>query len=95
MAIYDHRLPPGMSLPQDDDEERRKLTVIVIRELAAVLANLADDADIERLARSLIATVHGHCTYALDGSFTLMGETDPVGLALDRVREAIAAASAA
>ena len=44
------------------------------------------------LARSLIATVHGHCTYALDGSFALMGETDPVGLALDRVREAIAAA---
>jgi len=59
--------------------------------LAAVLPH-ADEADIQRLARSLIATVHGHCTYALDGSFALMGETDPVGLALERVREAIAAA---
>lgn len=92
MAIYDHRLPPGMPLPQGDDEERRQLTLIVIRELAAALPHMAD-VDVERLARSLIATVHGHCTYALNGSFELMGETDPVGLALARVREAVSAAS--
>ena len=91
MAIYAHRLPDGMTLPPEDDETRRELTLIVVRELAAVLPQ-ADEADIQRLARSLIATVHGHCTYALDGSFALMGEADPVGLALDRVREAIAAA---
>lgn len=91
LAIYDHRLPPGMALPVDDDETRRGLTFIVIRELAAVLPQLDGD-EVERLARSLIATVHGHCTYALNGSFELMGEKDPVGLALNRVREAIAAA---
>jgi len=90
-AIYAHRLPEGMELPAGDDEARRELTLIVIRELGAALPGKAD-TDIERLARSLIATVHGHCTYALDGSFALMGETDPVGLALERVREAIAAA---
>jgi AcrR family transcriptional regulator len=91
MAIYDHRLPPGMALPPEDDEIRRELTSIVIRELSAVLPERSE-SEVERLARSLIATVHGHCTYALNGSFELMGETDPVGLALARVREAIAAA---
>ncbi|HEX6741537.1 MAG TPA: TetR/AcrR family transcriptional regulator [Sphingomicrobium sp.] len=92
LAIYDHRLPPGMAPPPEDDETRRQLTTIVIRELAAVLPEIAE-RDLERLARSLIATVHGHCTYDLNGSFALMGETDPVGLALGRVREAIAAAA--
>ena len=91
LAIYDHRLPSGMELPPDDNETRRELTLIVIRELAALLPAM-DELAVERLARSLIATVHGHCTYALNGSFALMGETDPVGLALGRVREAIAAA---
>ena len=91
LAIYDHRLPPGMALPEDDDEMRRQLTFIVIRELAAALPRVGSE-DIERLARSLIATVHGHCTYALNGSFELMGEHDPVGLALERVREAVDAA---
>ena len=94
MAIYDHRLPPGMSLPPEDDEKRRELTLIVIREVGALLPNLSD-SEIQRLARSLIATVHGHCTYALNGSFELMGETDPVGLALSRARESIAAAKIA
>ena len=90
-AIYAHRLPEGTTLPAGEDEARRELTLIVMRELGDVLSGKSD-ADVERLARSLIATVHGHCTYALDGSFALMGETDPVGLALDRVREAITAA---
>jgi AcrR family transcriptional regulator len=93
MAIYDHRLPPGMGLPPDEHDTRRQLTLIVIAELTALLPD-SSEIDIERLARSLIATVHGHCTYALNGSFELMGETDPVGLALARVREAIAAARA-
>src|SRR5690348_4916797 len=31
MAIYDHRLPHGTPLPPDEDEERRELTIIVIR----------------------------------------------------------------
>jgi AcrR family transcriptional regulator len=94
MAIYDHRLPPGMAMPDRDMEKRRALTRIVFQEIARQLPSRSE-ADIEHLARSLIATVHGHCTYELNDSFALMGEKDPVELALGRVREAIAAASKA
>jgi AcrR family transcriptional regulator len=90
MAIYDHRLPEGMGLPPEDEQIRRELTLIVIRELSALLSGRGE-VEVERLARSLIATVHGHCTFSLNGSFELLGETDPVALALDRVRESIAA----
>ena len=47
-----------------------------------------------RLARSLVATVHGHCTFALNGTFALMGESEPLELALARVRESLAAGGA-
>ncbi len=36
----------------------------------------------EGLARSLIATVHGHCAFALSGTFALLGETAPLELAI-------------
>ena len=93
MAIYDHRLPDGMAMPEPDMEKRRALTRIVFREIARQLPNSSEN-EIEHLARSLIATVHGHCTYELTGSFALMGEREPVELALGRVRETIAAAAA-
>lgn len=92
MAIYDHRLPPGMAMPEQDMETRRALTRIVFKEVSRRLPQRSD-AEIEQLSRSLIATVHGHCTYELNGSFALMGEREPVELALARVRESIAAAS--
>ena len=91
MAIYDHRLPPGMSMPERDMDKRRALTRIVFQEIARQLP-ARSDGEVEQLSRSLIATVHGHCTYELNGSFALMGEKDPVALALGRVSEAIAAA---
>ena len=91
MAIYDHRLPTGMALPDTDMQKRRALTQIVFDEIALQLP-ARSDSEVEHLARSLIATVHGHCTYELNGSFALMGEKDPVRLALNRVRESIAAA---
>ena len=91
MAIYDHRLPAGMAMPDRDMEKRRALTQIVFDEIARQLP-ARSETDVEHLARSLIATVHGHCTYELNGSFALMGEKEPVELALGRVREAIAAA---
>ena len=47
-----------------------------------------------RLARSLIAVVHGHCVFDLDGSFALMNIKAPVELALERVRESLSAAGA-
>jgi AcrR family transcriptional regulator len=91
MAIYDHRLPPDTAMPEAVEAQRSELTHIVTVEVAAALPEPAR-ASAPRLARSLIATVHGHCTFALNGTFALMGETDPVGLAVQRVRESIAGA---
>jgi AcrR family transcriptional regulator len=90
MAIYDHRLPPGMRMPEDDAERRAALTGIVVREITSVTRDRPPQ-EVQRLARSLIATVHGHCTFDLNGTFALMGEADPVAMALDRVRQSLAA----
>lgn len=87
MAIYDHRLADGAQLPDDDHARRMRLTGIV----EAEVARQAGVSDIARLTRSLVAVVHGHCSFALTGSFALMGETDPIELALARVREILAA----
>lgn len=93
MAIYDHRFGPGESLPERYVAERGELTSLVEREIAAVLpAERADRA--APLARSLVATVHGHCLFEVNGTFALLGEGDPRGAALARVREALAAAGA-
>ena len=90
MAIYDHRLPAGMAMPEADAERRAELVGIVFDEVAAAVRGRSLE-DVQRLARSLIATVHGHCSFALNGTFALMGVSDPVGMALDRVRQALAA----
>jgi AcrR family transcriptional regulator len=93
MAIYDHRLPADVAMPEADIAQRSALTEIVMREVAAVLPDHAAHKA-PRLARSLVATVHGHCIFALNGTFALMGEDQPLETALTRVREAIAAAAA-
>ncbi len=91
MAIYDHRLPADAAMPEEYDAQRGELTEIVTAEVAAALPQSAREGA-PRLARSLIATVHGHCTFALNGTFVLMGEAEPLELALARVRESLAAA---
>lgn len=93
MAIYDHRLPPDMPMPDDYAARRGVLTEIVVREVAAILPEEARD-NAPRLARSLVATVHGHCFFALNGSFALLGEKDPLGMAVARVKESLTAAGA-
>jgi AcrR family transcriptional regulator len=92
MAIYDHRLPPDVAMPDEEAAGRAVLTEIVLREVIAALPEHAGEAA-PRLARSLIATVHGHCLFALNGTFALMGEEEPLDVALARVREALAAAA--
>lgn len=89
-AIYAHRLPEGQSIPEDQAEQRAGLMEIVNREIAATLPRLAPDAT-ARLARSLVATVHGHCSFAVSGSFALMGEDAPLELAMQRVRDILQA----
>lgn len=93
MAIYDHRLPPGMVMPEADAERRAALVAIVFHEVATVVCGRSPEV-VQRLARSLIATVHGHCSFDLNGSFALMGESEPVQMGLDRVRQSLAAESA-
>ena len=92
MAIYDHRIPDGEELPERYRAQRGELTGIVEEEIRRVLpVDRADRA--ASLARSLVATVHGHCMFALTGTFALLGEKDPKGAALARVRETLAAAA--
>ena len=90
MAIYDHRLPSTMEMPEEDVRVRASLTGIVVAEIAAAV-DLEEDEEIRALSRSLIATVHGHCAFALGGSFAMMGESQPLEAALARVRECLAA----
>ncbi len=92
MAIYDHRLAPEMAMPEGDAVERGRLFRLVEGEVAAHLGRHCDSAT-AALTRSLIATVHGHCSFALTGSFALLGELDPEGAALARVRESLARAA--
>ena len=91
-AIYEHRPQGAMTMPEQYHLGRQRLVTIVEREVAAVLPQ-STTVDIPSFARSLIATVHGHCSYVVSGTFALLGETDPVGTALARVRESIQAQS--
>ncbi|MGZ8347481.1 MAG: TetR/AcrR family transcriptional regulator, partial [Allosphingosinicella sp.] len=78
-------------IPDDFAARRRALTGIVEEEVARALP-AAKSGRAPALARSLVATVHGHCFFALNGTFALLGEPDPRGAALARVRESLAAA---
>jgi AcrR family transcriptional regulator len=89
-AIFDHHLPEGFELPETDQTARAELTEIVIDEVAHSLGRVPDER-VASLARSLVATVHGHCVLALSGAWALMGEAGADAAALARVREALAA----
>ena len=91
-AIFDHHLPQDFELPQEDQEARAELTQIVIGEVARALGRMPDES-VATLARSLVATVHGHCVFALSGAWALMGEAAADAAALARIREALAAQS--
>jgi AcrR family transcriptional regulator len=89
-AIYDFRLVENADTPEDYAARVADLTQIVVDEIAAVLPpGRADEA--AALARSLLACVHGHCFFTLNGTFKILGETQPLAAALDRVYEAVAA----
>ena len=88
-ALYDHRLPQDVPPPDYYRDQIRSLMGIVRDEIAAVLpAARIDEAD--ALTRSLLATVHGHCFFTLNGTFALLGEEQPLAAAYARVLEALA-----
>jgi AcrR family transcriptional regulator len=90
-ALYDHRLPDDVRAPEYYREQIRLLTGIVRDEIAAVLLeDKMDEAD--ALTRSLLATVHGHCFFTLNGTFQLLGEETPLETVYRRVLEILAAA---
>lgn len=93
IAIYEHHMADGGGAPDWYQEVSAELMGVVGAEIAAVLPGKPPEV-VVGLARSLVATVHGHCVFALYRTFILLGETDPAGAALARAREAIAAANA-
>jgi len=93
VAIYEYNLSDGRAAPEWYQTTVAELMGVVAAEIAAALPRAAPD-DVASLARSLVATVHGHCVFSLYRTFNLLGETQPVEAALARVREALAAAQA-
>jgi len=93
-ALYDHRLPPGVAVPDWYVAVVARLTGIMRAEVQRELPR-HDAAAIAALSRSLLACVHGHCVFAMDGTFAQLDEAAPVDAALARVREGLAVASAA
>ncbi len=90
-AIYDHRLPDGVELPEWYVATVGELTGTMRREVQRVLPKASRD-HVAALSRSLLASVHGHCVFAINGTFAKLGEAAPLEAALARVREAIASA---
>jgi len=88
-AIFDHRLPGPEALPPADAEARGVLTEIVTEEVARALGSPVD-VGAAALARSLIATVYGHCAMAMGVAWALMADDAPEAAALARVRKAMA-----
>lgn len=95
VAIYEHRMAGGGPAPDWYQAQAAELMAVVSGEIAAALraggAEVASQ-DVASLARSLVATVHGHCVFALYRTFSFLGGTAPTEAALARVREAIQAA---
>ncbi|MCW1430746.1 TetR/AcrR family transcriptional regulator [Novosphingobium sp. JCM 18896] len=88
-ALYDFRLPADEVMPEDYRIKVTAITEVVVREIRSELPT-EHAGEAPALARSLLATVHGHCYFALNGTFALLGEQDPLAAALDRVDDALA-----
>jgi AcrR family transcriptional regulator len=91
-AIYDFRLPENAEAPKEYADKVKAITDIVLDEVAAALP-LRRVGEAPSIARSLLACVHGHCFFTLNGTFRILGEADPLLAALQRVHDAITAKS--
>ncbi|HEY2707577.1 MAG TPA: TetR/AcrR family transcriptional regulator [Caulobacteraceae bacterium] len=91
IAIYEHHMAEGVAAPDWYVALVADIMGLVAAEIAAALPGASRAASLA-LARSLVATVHGHCVFTLYQTFDMLGETAPVDAALARVREAIVAA---
>lgn len=91
-AVYEHHMVDHTRMPEAYEMRVAEIMAIVDAELAAVVPGIGPEA-LRSLARSLLATVHGHCVFALNQTLSMLGDAVPAeDAALARVREAIEAA---
>jgi AcrR family transcriptional regulator len=91
-ALYEHHVQGEEPLPDWFGEAFAGLMDVIEREVARALHGeaAADGApEVQSLTGSLVATVHGHCSFALHGTSSLFGAWQPAEAALQRVREAL------
>lgn len=94
IALYEHHMADGGPAPDAYRALAADLMGIVAGEVARAMPDAAPGS-VLALTRSLVATVHGHCAFALYGAFSMLGEAAPAEAALARVRETLQAAAAA
>ena len=87
-AIYEHRLPAGFDLSDEDRSVRSRLTATVVAVVASEIPSVRRH-EADAVTRSLIAAVHGHCAFDIGGSYSLMGGTDARGDALVLARSVL------
>jgi AcrR family transcriptional regulator len=90
-AIYEHHTPDGSPPSEKYRTETAALVGLVGAELAALLP-ARPASELDALVRSLVASVHGHCHFAIHQTFDFLGGSAPAEAALERVREAVRAA---
>ncbi len=88
-ALYDFRLPDDVDPPAQYIAKVSAIMSLVEREIVAGLP-AARRTDAPALTRSLLATVHGHCFFTLNGTFRMLGEDDPLAAARERVADTLA-----
>lgn len=93
IAIYEHHMIEGAETPDWYRTIAADLMNIVVDEIVGAVSGV-ELGEARLLARSLVATVHGHCAFTIYKTFEVLGEAAPVEAALSRVRESIAAAEA-
>ena len=91
IAIYEHHMADGGPAPEAYQALAGELMTLAAAEVAHQVPHARPEA-VLALTRSLVATVHGHCAFALYRTFSMLGETAPADAALARVREALQAA---
>lgn len=90
LALMDFRLPEDQEPPESYTEKVASIMQVVCDEVRQELPP-EHRSKAEELTRSLLATVHGHCFFALNGTFELLGEAEPIQAALARVDDSLAA----
>jgi len=90
-ALYDFRPADMDDVPIWYVAIVSELTGTMRGEVQRVLPDATPEF-VAALSRSLLAVVHGHCVFALDGTFAKLDEHAPLDAAIARVSEAIESA---